>query len=129
MIKMLMVWSLTILSFPALANEPVLRTCSDLVLELHAMQAAQSSLLKSFVSKNETMAESFDQVATELKVRKQKKESIKNRDIAALSKSAEAFRGHGEREAKLVQRFEKASQDLVRQVEICLTPAVKSASN
>ncbi|MFN7454468.1 MAG: hypothetical protein ACK5RO_07390 [Pseudobdellovibrionaceae bacterium] len=129
MIKMLMVWSLTILSFPALANEPVPRTCSDLVLELHAMQAAQSSLLKSFVSKNETMAESFDQVATELKVRKQKKESIKNRDIAALSKSAEAFRGHGDREAKLVQRFEKASQDLVRQVEICLTPAVKSASN
>jgi len=117
------------LSFQAFANDPVPRTCSDLILELQAMQAAQSSLLKTFVSKNETMAESFDQVAAELKERKQKKESIKNKDIAALSKSAEAFRGHGEREAKLVQRFEKASQDLVKQFEVCLTPAVKSASN
>jgi len=124
-----MVWTLTILSFQAFANDPVPRTCSDLILELQAMQAAQSSLLKTFVSKNETMAESFDQVAAELKERKQKKESIKNKDIAALSKSAEAFRGHGEREAKLVQRFEKASQDLVKQFEVCLTPAVKSASN
>ncbi len=96
-------------------------TCKDLGSDLAAMQSAQKELLKSFVNKNDSMASSLDAFAFEFSKKEEEKMRISAVDIAALRKSAEAFRNHKQREASLVNRFEKASQEVVAKVQSCLS--------
>lgn len=102
-------------------------TCKDLGADLAAMQAAQKELLNSFVNKNDSMASSLDAFAFEFSKKEEEKMRISTVDIAALRKSAEAFRHHKTREANLVNRFEKASQDVVSKIQACLTQNETSA--
>jgi hypothetical protein len=95
--------------------------CENLIQDLKSMQAAQTELLSSFMKKNETMAEVLDQHADRLEKSLILHQSLKKTDLRSLHLSAEAFRGHQQKETAIVDRFGKASNDLLDQVEACLT--------
>lgn len=95
-------------------------TCAELAEDLKAMQSAQKQLLQSLAKKNETIAQVLDQNATQLEKRMAKNRTLKRSDLQSLRVSARAFRGHDKRETALVTRFEKASNELLAQVQICL---------
>jgi hypothetical protein len=92
------------------------RSCSEIGEDLQAMQKAQASLLESMVRKNDSMATTLDQYAETFSVKK----SLRKADLVGLKKSALAFRRHGDREEKLVQRFETKTAELISQVQECL---------
>ncbi len=94
--------------------------CASLVQELQAMQKAQHQLFQSFSQKNGTVARTFDQHANQLDKKLAQQGKLKKSDLQVLKQSANAFRGHELRESNLVQRFEKASQQLFDQVQSCL---------
>ena len=100
--------------------------CSALVKELKAMQSAQKQLMSSFLRKNETMAQVLEQNAHRLDAEMTRHRSIKRSDLKALRVSAQTFRGHDEKERALVSRFEKASAQLLVQVQDCLVNGSKS---
>lgn len=89
--------------------------CSILVKELQAMKRAQSSVLQSFVNKNDSMSRALEMQADHL----EKNEDI-NESTQSLRQSAKAFRRHKEREQQLISRFDSASAALVDQIEKCL---------
>ena len=96
------------------------KKCETLAKDLKAMQAAQSQLMSSFIRKNDTMAEVLEQNADRLDHKMTTQRSLKRSDLEALSVSAKAFRGSDQREQALVNRFEKASAQLLDQVRECL---------
>lgn len=97
------------------------RTCASLVKDLKAMQTAQKQLMASFIRKNDMMAQVLEQNASRLETQMAKQRSLKRSDLKALRVSAQTFRGHDEKEQALVARFEKASSQLLVQVQECLT--------
>lgn len=99
--------------------------CRALVKELRAYQGAQNSLMKGFVQKNETLAETLDLYSAQFQKRKG---ILKKGDFASLDQSAEAFRAHGAREKNLVGRFETSSSALLDQVVQCLESTGPSLS-
>ncbi len=55
--------------------------------------------------------------------------ALKRSDFSSLRVSARAFRGHEQRESALIERFQKASDQLMEQVQSCLSqsgPIVKN---
>lgn len=104
---------------------PKASDCRALVKELRAFQNAQSSLMRGFVQKNETLAETLDLYSAQFQKRKG---TLKKGDYASLTQSADAFRAHGQREANLVGRFETSSGALLDQVAQCLESTGPSLS-
>lgn len=98
----------------------VKKTCSDLVNDLKAMQKAQSELLNSFQRKSQSIASTLDIHAENLRKKAQIKGKLKSNEIGILNRSADALRHHQAKEAELVGRFEKASAQLLDQVQTCL---------
>jgi hypothetical protein len=94
--------------------------CENLNRDLRAMQAAQSQLMSSFAQKNQTMALVLEQNADRLENKMTQIRSLKHSDLDALRVSAQAFRNYEEKEKALVERFEKASAELLSKVESCL---------
>jgi hypothetical protein len=91
--------------------------CVNVSLQLHEMQKAQDILLESMVKKNDSLAGTLDQFADDLSSHDQKS---KKTDIVGMHKSAEAFRGHSDRELLLISKFEKKSQELIEKTSKCL---------
>jgi hypothetical protein len=102
--------------------------CQDLAQDLQAMQSAQRQLLTSLSQKNETMASVLDQSAESLQKNISARKPLKKSDLQSMRMSAKAFRGHEKRETALIQKFEKASSELLDQVQVCLADA-RSAKN
>ncbi len=94
-----------------------IRECSRLSLQLHEMQRAQGILLESMVKKNDSLAGTLDHFADDLSSHDQKS---KKGDIVGMRKSAEAFRGHSDRELVLIAKFQKRSQELIDKTSRCL---------
>lgn len=88
--------------------------CSGLKAELKAMHQAQNVLLTNMIDNNDTMAETLDRYAVELK------RGYSKKDFIGLKSSAQSFRDHKVREQKLVSRFNTATQALLQKVESCL---------
>lgn len=99
--------------------------CRDLVKELRIFQTAQSSLMRGFAQKNETLAETLDLYSSQFKSRKG---ILKKSDYVSLNQSADAFRSHGQRELNLVGRFETTSGALLNQVARCLESTATAVS-
>lgn len=93
--------------------------CPKLVSDLHGMQQAQQVMMKSFVKKNDTIAEALDHMAKDQR----------NLNSLTLKRSAQTFRQHQVREAQLVSRFETASSQLLDQVEQCLMRDTRLSAN
>lgn len=104
-------------SFSVFASSP---KCDELVADLKAMRIAQKQLLLSLSGKNEMFAMVLDQNAKKLEKTMGVRRVIKKSDLQILHVSARTFRNHQERESALVDRFEKASSDLLDQVQVCL---------
>lgn len=81
------------------------------------MREAQSFLLQSMVKKNNSLAETLDLFAKDFSA---KKGRLRRADFNKLKGSAEAFRGHAEREKSLISRFESSTEDLLDRVSRCL---------
>ncbi len=101
--------------------------CENLIQDLKSMQGAQKELLQSFMKKNETMAEVLDQQADRLEKNLVLHQSLKKYDLSPMHVSAEAFRSHRVKEAQIVDRFGKASGELLEQVKACLAVNSKIA--
>lgn len=91
--------------------------CQTLVKDIKSFQKAQSILMRTFVQKNETLAETLDLYSVKFQ---SQKGHLQRADYASLRKSGEAFRSHGIREIRLVQKFEDSSSSLLSQVIACL---------
>jgi hypothetical protein len=100
--------------------------CESLTKDLRAMQAAQKQLMASFIRKNDTMAQVLEQNAKRLEAQMAQRRSMKRSDLRALRVAAQTFRGHDEKEKALVARFEKASTQLLDQVQQCLAKDERS---
>lgn len=94
--------------------------CETIAKDLKAMQAAQKQLMATFIRKNDTMAHVLEQNANRLETQLVQRRSLKRSDLSALRVAAQTFRGHDEKEQALVNRFEKASSQLLEQVQKCL---------
>lgn len=94
--------------------------CDHLVQELKAMQQAQHQLLTAHSSKNELLSETMIRHAEQLEQILATDRPIKKNHIQNLRLSAKAFQQHEDRESRLVQRFEKASDRLLGQVQACM---------
>lgn len=110
-------WALIFISNTVLANT----NCMELSEDLKAMQAAQKQLIQSLSQKNELMASTLDRTADKLERNSSQRKNIKKSDLKSLRIVAKAFRGHEKRESALVARFERASAELLDQVQVCLT--------
>lgn len=84
------------------------------------MQQAQHQLLTSHSSKNELLSETMIRHAEQLEQILATDRPIKKNHIQNLRLSAKAFQQHEDRESRLVQRFEKASDRLLGQVQACM---------
>jgi hypothetical protein len=93
--------------------------CPKLISDLQGMQKAQQAMMKSFVKKNDTIADALDHMAKDQR----------NLNGLTLKRSAQTFRQHQVREAQLVSRFETASGQLLDQVEQCLMRDTRLSSN
>jgi len=93
-------------------------SCQKLTADLTSMQNAQKALLASFVKKNKMLAESLEAHS----------EKVDSKTSLKLKRSADVFRQHEIREAQLVERFEKASAQLIGQVQECLDASSRLSS-
>ena len=91
--------------------------CKSIPEDLKAMREAQDYMLESMVRKNTSLAETLDLFAKDFS---SKKGRLKKLDFQKLKGSAEAFRGHAQREQGLVDRFESTTADLVARIQKCL---------
>lgn len=94
--------------------------CAELAEDLKAMQTAQKQLLQSLSRKNGTMASVLDQNAQKLEKKMKTQRALKRSDLNPLKASANSFRGHERREAQIIEQFERASDSLLDQVQVCL---------
>ena len=109
--------ALAVSGYPAVGSAQV--ECRHLVVQLQEMQKAQGVLLNSFVGKNLTTANVFDLYSEQLSA--PQNSGTLTKATQGLKQSAEAFRGHAERERVLVAKFQGKSEELVRQISQCLT--------
>lgn len=84
------------------------------------MQQAQHQLLTSHSSKNELLANTLNRHAEYLEQVLANDRQVKKSHIQKLRLSAKAFHLHENRELQLIQRFEKASDQLLGQVQACI---------
>ncbi len=100
--------------------------CAQLQIQLQEMQKAQGILLESMVKKNDSLANTLDHFAEDLKSHEQKPSRA---DVVNLHNSAEAFRGHSERELALIEKFQQKSLELIAQTVRCLPSSTATAQN
>jgi hypothetical protein len=105
-----------LLALPSIAASK----CDDLIQEIKSMQNAQKQLLQSLSQKNEMIATVLDQNADKLEKKMTVQRALKKSDLYSLRVSAKAFRNHEQRESALIERFEKASAELLDQVQTCI---------
>jgi len=117
-LKHLVVLVLLLGSFQAQASVKPGPNCVAVQKQLQEMERAQGLLLQSMVKKNDSLAGTLDHFADDLKSHQQKPSPS---DVVNLKKTAEAFRGHGDRELVLINKFQKKSLELVNQALICLS--------
>lgn len=91
--------------------------CKALAADLKAMREAQTFMLNSMIRKNNSLAETLDLFAKDFSA---KKGQLKKLDFQKMKRSADAFRGHADRERGLVSRFENSADELVTRVQKCL---------
>ncbi len=96
------------------------KSCAALATELKSMQQAQHQLLSSIGQKSTSMAETLDWHANHLNKVIDSQTKVKKADLKLIRSAANAFRQHEVRESDLVERFEKASVQLLDQVQSCL---------
>jgi hypothetical protein len=96
--------------------------CQQLGSELKQMRMAQRELMKSFVAKNISMAETLDRLASDSIAPKQNLHLM-------LSNSADSFRRHQSREESLVKRFDSKTLALIEDVESCLKRRTSGTAN
>jgi hypothetical protein len=94
--------------------------CEELTQDLKAMQAAQHQLLSTLGQRNDMMATVLDQSAEKLEKIMSRSRTLRKSDLSVLHVSARTFRSHEKRESVLIEKFEKASAELLNQVETCL---------
>lgn len=94
--------------------------CRNLRSELEAMRQAQGVLLTNMVQSNGAMATTLDQYSNDLKKVVRERRPVLSKEVLSLHQSAETFRAHQAREAKLVSQFNQASEALIRRVQACL---------
>ncbi len=92
--------------------------CTKVQVELQEMQKAQGILLEAMAKKNDSLASTLEHYADDLSVREQKPAQS---EVMSLRKSAEAFRGHADREMALILNFQRKSRELVEQAVRCLS--------
>ena len=95
--------------------------CGDLIHDLKAMQSAQKQLLQSLGQKNQIIATVLDQNAEKLEKIMSHQRTLKRSDLSSLHISAQAFRCQAKRETALIAKFERASDELLGQVQSCLS--------
>jgi hypothetical protein len=93
------------------------KDCAQLIHQLQGMQRAQGLLLSSMAKKNDSLAGTLDHFADDLSSHEQKPTQS---DIVGLRKSAQAFRGHSDREIALIDKFQKKSKELIDKTTRCL---------
>lgn len=103
-----------------LTSKPA-KTCNELSKDLEGMKNAQNSLLSTFVRKNEMMASVLEQNASKMEAKIEQNQGIKISDIHSLKNSAEAYRAHDLKEKELVSKFEKASENLIQEIQKCIS--------
>ncbi len=99
--------------------------CVELKEEIKDLRAAQSTLMKSLVQKNDTLAETLDIFAKDVLGQKT---SNKKTNSKKLKQAASSFRSHSIREQGLVDRFEALAQDLYARIDNCLVTKTVSAA-
>ena len=92
--------------------------CDKVQVELQEMQKAQGILLEAMAKKNDSLASTLEHYADDLSVHEQRPAQS---EVMSLRKSAEAFRGHGDREMALILKFQRKSRELVEQAVRCLS--------
>lgn len=94
--------------------------CSNLIDDLQAMKKAERSLMQTMVNRSETMAETLNKYADDFNDLKSRNQKIERKDILSLRRTADTFIDHKHREEQLVQRYQKASDSLLKEVALCL---------
>ena len=103
--------------------------CSELSAELNSMKNAQSQLLQTFVQRDGDFAQTLEQHEAKLEKTMAKAGALKKADLLVMLRSAAAFRSHQDKEQDLVNKFEKATEKLLTEVQTCLEhPALASVS-
>ncbi len=112
----------------SLANADERKTCADLIQDLKAMQQAQQQLFYSFDQKTTSIATTLDLHSENLQKAQKKYGKLKKTDFKGLNRSADALRNNQAKEAELIARFEKASSQLLDQVQSCLEKNTRISS-
>lgn len=94
--------------------------CANLNDEIRAMREAERTMLRQMASNNQSFAMTLDNYADEFSQLSKSSRSLSVAHLTSLRKSAQSYRGHEQRELKLVDRFENASDNLFSRVEACL---------
>lgn len=96
------------------------KTCAELIDDVKAMRQAQSQLFNSYDQKTSSIATTLDLHSENLQKAQKKYGRLKKTDFKGLNRSADALRKNQLKEANLIARFEKASSQLLDQVQSCL---------
>ncbi len=103
------------------ASGGVSNGCTHLQQQLAAMQRAQNELLFAMVNKNDSLALVLETYAKDFEAEDLK---LKRTDIDDMHNSANAFRGHRNREKTLVDKFSKMSHSLILKTNECLAKQI-----
>jgi hypothetical protein len=102
--------------------------CAKTAEDLRGMQEAQRQILTSLSKQNQSLAGTLDQHADVLDKKMNRSGKVKKTDIQVIHRSAQSFRLYGEKEQNLVRKYEKASNELLSKVQICLSSAANNQS-
>lgn len=94
--------------------------CIGLSEEIKSMRDAERTLLRQMASNNTSFAMTLDQYAEEFSELSKTSRSLNVAHLSSIKRSAQAYRGHEQRELKLVGRFEEASDELFARIESCI---------
>jgi Skp family chaperone for outer membrane proteins len=104
----------------ASASKITSSNCADLVNDLQTMKKAEKSLMQTMVNRSDAMADTLNKYADDFNELKSQNKKIERKEILSLRRTAETFKDHKQREEVLVQRYQKASDQLLREVASCL---------
>jgi len=90
-------------------------TCSDLKKELEAMHQAQTQVMNSLVQNHELFASTLEEYSTDVAANGGVKVLAND-----MNQSAKAFRTRGVQAKRLETNLDKATEDLIHRVLVCL---------
>jgi hypothetical protein len=99
--------------------------CDKLSSELLSMKNAQTQLLSSMVNKDLALARSLDLQAENV----QKNRVYSEQLVSSLKRSANNLRDHHKSEAKIIDRYERLTAQLLTKVIGCLSNPTKVGKN